>query len=144
MTINEWARKLNGREYREELTGEEEQELKADGLIAAFGASDDLLEFRGVLNDEAGAWDGALVKLAETREGGEIVIFDDEEDRGRVKTSYTKNVLAIWCPRSRDGKYWASWEIRIYGVPQATFDIMEKRKLYCRGIVFEARHIGLL
>jgi hypothetical protein len=144
MTINEWAEKLTGREYREELTKEEEHALKADGLIAAFGASDDLLEFRGALHDEVGAWDSAMVKLAEIKKGGKIIILDDEEDWVQVKPLYIRKVFAIWNPIGLDGEVWASWHIRIYGVPQATFDIMEDGELYCRGIVFEARHIGLL
>jgi hypothetical protein len=146
MTINEWAKKLNGREYRKELTAEEEQELKADGLIAAFGASDDLLEFRGALYDEAGAWDGTTVKLAVT-DSGEVKVFNEEENREtaefkRMQISYMKKVEAIWCPCGRDGKYWASWEIQIHGdIPYANFNIMEGGELYCRGIVFEARNL---
>ena len=56
MILKEWAEKLNGREYCEELTREEEAQLKAEGYVAAFGASDDLLEFRGAIHNEAGAW----------------------------------------------------------------------------------------
>jgi hypothetical protein len=149
MTINEWAEKLTGREYGEELTKEEEQALKADGLVAAFGASDDLLEFRGALHDEAGAWDGTTEKLCIT-DTGEVKVFNKEENQetaefNRMQIANMKKVEAIWSPRGPDGKAWASWEIRIYGdIPYATFDIMEDGDLYCRGIVFEARHIGLL
>ena len=80
MNIKEWARKLNGREYCKELTDDEERQLKADGIIAAFGASDDLLEFRGVIHDEVGAWDGTIVRLAVTG-GGEVKVFNEDENR---------------------------------------------------------------
>lgn len=53
-----WADKLEGREYRKEITKEEEEEAKAAGIVVAFGASDDLVELRGAINDEFGAYDG--------------------------------------------------------------------------------------
>ena len=36
MTLKEWAEKLNGREAGQELTIEEEAQLKAEGYVAAF------------------------------------------------------------------------------------------------------------
>ncbi len=39
-TIREWAVFINGREYRKELTVDEIREMRADGIIATYGASE--------------------------------------------------------------------------------------------------------
>jgi len=64
MTIQEAAHQLNGREYRDEVTREFERTLKENNLIAIFGASDDLTEFRGVIHDEAGLGKIHLLKTS--------------------------------------------------------------------------------
>ena len=59
MTKEELAALINGRKYRHELTDKEEKAAKDARLVVVFGASDDLMEFRGAINDECGAYDGA-------------------------------------------------------------------------------------
>lgn len=44
-SIKEWRDILDGREYREELTYGECEELIKEGIVVAFGASDDLIIF---------------------------------------------------------------------------------------------------
>lgn len=58
MTAAELAALLNGREYRKEMSRDEEQVAKAAGLVVVFGASDDLMELRGAISDEVGCYDG--------------------------------------------------------------------------------------
>ena len=45
--LKEFANRLNGREYGQELTPAEAQRAKEAGIVVVFGASDDLMEFRG-------------------------------------------------------------------------------------------------
>jgi len=52
MTAAEFAEMLNGREYGNELTRNEEAMAKEYGLVVAYGASDDLMEFGGAICDE--------------------------------------------------------------------------------------------
>jgi hypothetical protein len=143
MTVQEWAKKLNGIEYPANELDTFNRELEADGIIAAYGASDDLLEFRGVIDDEIGAWEGTVVKIAQ-RDKGQYIIFDEEENRdsaefNKKEIAAMKKVRAIWCPKDGDDIY-ASWEIDI-NVPYKNFDIMEDGELYCRGILFEAKEL---
>jgi len=77
MNVKEWAEKLNGREYGQENDCDQ---LKSDGVIIAYGASDDLLEFRGALDDEVGAYDGTTVKLTIT-DSGEVKVFNEDENQ---------------------------------------------------------------
>ena len=64
MTKEQLAEMLNGRQYGDETTPEIERLAKENGLCIAFGASDDLLEFRGSVYDEAGAYNGTVVYLS--------------------------------------------------------------------------------
>ena len=54
MDRDEAARLLDGGEYRREGSRELFSSMKAAGLVAAFGASDDLIEMRGAVMDEFG------------------------------------------------------------------------------------------
>jgi hypothetical protein len=53
MTKEELAAILNDREYGAEITEIEAKLAKKDGLVVVFGHSDDCVEFRGAIEDEA-------------------------------------------------------------------------------------------
>ncbi|MBQ6517815.1 MAG: hypothetical protein IJI14_03790 [Anaerolineaceae bacterium] len=136
ITKEEFAAKINKRRYGEELTKAEEQEAKENGLIVVFGASDDLMEFRGAIDDEAGCYDG-----------GEVT-FDSKgtSDDGE----YHKNTIeAIWCGEDpenldKEGRV-ITWTYRTE-IPHVTFmiyDELDDLEPYCRGIVFSVEDIEL-
>lgn len=134
----EWAAKLSGREYGEEVSGAESKQAKEDGVVIVFGASDDLLEFRGVIDDEDGAWEGTKVKLT-----NKPSLFNEEENAetlefNRMQIAGMRTITAVWCPKNEAGKVWASWEIKT-DIPHVPFDIMEDGEIFCRGLVFEAK-----
>ena len=130
MKKEELATILNGREYIEEVTSEESRKAKDSGLVVVFGASDDLCEFRGAIDDEIGAWNGTIVKI--TKDGILANRCDDEDCPyfRKIESLTTVQVNAIW---DRDGY---SWVIES-NIPYATFDIMENGEKFCRGIVFD-------
>jgi hypothetical protein len=143
MTVKEWAEKLNGREYAVETTQEEEKQMKEDGVIAAFGASDDLLEFRGVLDDEFGVYEGGTALLYRDNKTVGLFIEEDNEESAefnRKQIAKMLKVKAIWCPKDEDNEVYASWEIET-AIPHDHFDIMEDGEIYCRGIVFRAEDV---
>ena len=135
MTKEELAALLNGREYRKEITREEEAAAKAAGLLVIFGASDDLTELRGAINDEAGAWDGATHRI--DHEGfvpdWESVDHDDED---ACAAYFKRKGSGVMVEAKCDWKGY-SWWIET-DVPHATFDILEEDEPYCRGIVIDA------
>ncbi len=133
ITATEFAAKLNGRTYRNEMTKEEEAEAKEAGLVVLFGASDDLAEFRGAIDDEIGCSDGGDILL--TRSG--VVADDGATQYGDFCCEYKKRAIesmaiisALWCDTDE-----AAWT---YGtnIPHSTFRIMEDDDVYCVGIVF--------
>jgi hypothetical protein len=139
MTIKEWAEKLNGIEYPADELDKFNNKLAADGIVVVYGASDDLLEFQGAINDEVGAWEGTTAKIA-AGENGILKIFNEEENEetaefNEKQIAAMQKIKAIWEPVDEDGKIFASWLVETE-ISHETFDIMEDGELFCRGIVF--------
>lgn len=144
MNKEQLAQILNGREYRDEITKEEEQLAKENNLLVCFGASDDLLELRGIIDDEVSAYDGGTALIVK-KKGGKIDVMsenDFEEIEGLMDQNDLEfnlpsvKVVAEWCPEDLE----CSWRITSK-IPHTTFDIMEDGELYCRGIVIHKSDI---
>jgi hypothetical protein len=108
-------------------------------LAIVFGASDDLMEFRGAIDEELGAYDGGSAFV--TSDG--ILENDcDDEDCPHFKKleSKAQEIIAEWCPRDGEGNTYASWLMKTE-IPHKTFDVMEDGELYCRGLVFSLAEV---
>jgi len=128
MTPSEAAKRLDGGEYGKEGSKEVFAEMKAAGLVAVFGASDDLMEMRGAVYDEVGAYGGTQARFTSK---GLLQNECDEEDCpyfARVAEAAVP-VKAHW---DRDGVSWTYETV----IPHETFVINEDGEPYCRGIVF--------
>lgn len=135
MNKEKFAEMLNGRNYRNECSIEENELAKNNDLLVVFGASDDLMEFRGVIYDELGAWDGVVAYITANKQNKlDILQVDDDNDIDEYRP-FTK-IEAEWCPKGELGEIVSSWIIKT-DIPHATFDIMEDGDLYCRGIVLD-------
>jgi len=135
MTREEFAAMLQNREKREEISDGEAEIAKQSGLLVCFGYSDDNLEFRGIIHDEIGAYDGTKEKLFlnKTTNTIELLVLNEDEAETIERlglTPKTVEIEAIWDPEDLD----ASWLITTE-LPHSTFDIMEDGELFCRGIV---------
>ena len=87
MTKEELAKNLNGIEYdtyRDQYTKEQLAIAKENGFILITGASDDLVEFDGAYQDEAGCFDGGIVSF--DKDG----TSDDGEE-------HTNKLEVYWC-----------------------------------------------
>lgn len=137
MTKDELASKLSGREYGSEITRAEAEAAASDGLVVAFGSSDDRIEFAGAIKDEVGAHDGATVLVDAagliSRDADGI---DDEIAESILRMKTARTIEAVWDPG--DGY---SWHIRTE-IPHATFEILEDGEPFCRGIVFALSEVA--
>lgn len=138
MTKEELAAKITGREYPFEITREEKAAARAVGLVVIHGDSDDLLEFRGALEEELGAWNGTSVTVTM---GGKIVEHCEHDGecpyfKFWLEHQQTFTVKAKWCPKEPK----CSWLITAT-VPGAAFDIIEDGQLYCRGLVIDLAEV---
>lgn len=139
MDIQEVAAALDGVQYRDEDSRYDRNELRDAGIVVAFGASDDLMEFRGAVYDEVGAYDGGSAKF--TSDGlVEAPECDCEaaEKLHAMQSEGAVEVRAIWCPDDGTG---ASWKFET-NAPHATFKVMEEDDLYCIGVVFSLGDLG--
>lgn len=131
MTVSEEmkgaASRLNGCEYGREGSAQFWAEMKARGLVAVFGASDDLMEFNGAIYDEVGCYGGGTAYLTEDGllEDKEPCCIHAENARAKAAT-----IEARW---DVDGE--PAWTYRT-DIPHVTFEVMEDGEVYCRGIVF--------
>lgn len=137
LTKEEAARHLDGSEYGKEGTPELFAAMNAAGLVAVFGASDDLMEFRGAIYDELGAWNGGTgyvtaLGITENRcDNDRCPYHADELERAAT-------IEALWeddAARAGAGKDGPCWTYRTT-IPHATFLVTEDGEPYCRGIVF--------
>lgn len=128
MTPTEAAAKLNGNEYREEGSKELFQAMKAAGLVAVYGASDDLMKFEGAIRDEVGCYDGGTAYL--TSEG--LLTNDCENDECPHFAKLKAKAAAIEAVWDRNGFSW-QYDTEI---PHVKITIKEDGENYCEGIVF--------
>ena len=127
------SKKLNGVDYRNETTAKIETEAKNHGLVIVFGASDDLIEFRGAIHNEVGAFGGGSAFV--TKEGLLENKCDNEDCPYFIlEQEKAREIKAEWCPE-KNGETYASWEITT-DIPHHTFEVMEECELYCIGLVF--------
>lgn len=155
MTKEELANLLNGREYGEEITEAEEKEAEASCLLVIFGGGDDLVELRGAIDEEFGAYNGVTFGLLD---GGTVELYIDASRREELESlgmmsayearlaSATK-VEAVWGSKDAADDGFA-WTFRT-DAPHATFDILEGREEdggnhYCRGIVIDLNGGGMI
>lgn len=129
MTLKEFAKKLNGHEYNwPQFTKEELATAKENGFIIVHGASDDLMEIDGAINDEGDCFDGGTLKL--NIADGKFVDSDEEESFDVVA------IEALWCKDHDDEMNIIPWTYAT-SVPHEKFMIYEDGKPYCQGIVFQ-------
>jgi hypothetical protein len=134
MTKEEFASKLDGREYGDEMTTDERKLAKSLGLVVVYGYSDDSVEFEGAIEDEVGAYDGGTVLI--TREG--VLLAHDNCDCDycgyNSVAEKAAEIEAVW----GEGDY--SWQMRTT-LPHATFEILEDGEKFCRGLVISLSDI---
>ena len=138
MTKQELAAQLDGREYPFELTPEEKKQAKADSLVVICGASDDLAEFAGAIDDELGAPDEFLIY-----EGILLpeVTADDEEALQKhcvLDVVNKRRNEATWVEVKMDDE--DGWEVTSKA-PHAKFNIMEDGQVVCKAIVIDLKEL---
>ena len=128
MTVRDAVQALHGCEYRQEGSRELFKRMKAAGLVAVFGGSDDLIYFAGAEDDELDAGDGSLFPF--TSAG--LVRNDCDNDACPYFGAAKRDAVTIVAYFGRNYTTW-SYETDI---PHETFDVLEDDEVYCRGLVF--------
>lgn len=140
MTPQEFAEKIDCNEYPFGLSPQESKIAQEHGLVVIYGASDDLMEVEGAIQDEGDCYDGGTLLIDKQ---GLLEPFDSFRESNRNKLSYqayfkreenAKQIEAIWCKDD------ISWQYKT-DIPHATFKIMEDGEVYCIGMVFDIKEL---
>lgn len=127
MTKEQLAAILNGNEYGEEITKEQEQQAKADRLVVVFGHSDNTMIFKGALDNEFNCYGGGEVYF--TKYGIEVIYerYNHFANINTIEAVFDKEygLYDEYCPMQFKTE-----------IPHATFRVMEGGSLYCVGILF--------
>jgi hypothetical protein len=133
MTPQEAAARLDGDEYGKEGHPELFEAMQSAGLVAVFGASDDLMEFRGAIEEEISAYGGGMAYLTKTGLIENDCIEDSCAYFNREKEAAEKRGATIEALWDQEGFSF----VYVTAIPHATFIIKEDGTDYCRGIVFK-------
>jgi hypothetical protein len=126
ITKEQMAQMLNGCEYGSEMTKDQEDLAKLHGLVVVFGASDDLMEMRGAIDDEF------RTEVFLTKKG-EVEPCEDDCKHFRRAIAKAQRIK---------GKFGKTGWMFDTDIPHATFNILEDgdgdddKEQYCKGIVF--------
>ena len=120
MNLKEWAEKLNGIEYPADEIWDMRKELENDGIVAIYGASDDLIEIEGAIQDEGDCYNDRTFYLNENglNKKSEYYIKVTHPHNGAAQFVYETNIPNV------------EW-----------FDVMEDGELYCKGFVFNKKDL---
>lgn len=134
MIEKEIADMLDGLEYGEEIRDDILKYAKENGAVIVFGASDDLMKFRGAITGEVSVVIGDTCVYID-KNG----LLENKCDNKYCPYFIEKRLLATYIMAVWDSNGY-SW-IYITTIPHETFDILEVSaiqtwKKYCRGIVF--------
>lgn len=135
ITKEELAVFLDGNEYGREVSAGDDKTARESGLVVIFGASDDLVEFRGAIHDEIDAYGGRAFKIDRK---GVLPSFEQVAGRGEDECEdyfdrkpHAQSVEAIWS--DNEGYCWTFKT----DIPHAEFEIVEEGEKFCRGIVID-------
>ena len=122
-TATDLARCLNGREYGQEINSIEINLAKINRLVVVFGASDDLIEFRGAIEAETGETAYIL--------NGELLENDcDSDDCPHFEK--TKRLAKVINRSCVGGKWIFETELDC-----KRFTVMDDGEVYGEGLVFD-------
>ena len=128
MNKKEIAAILDGMGYGVYLPAAAVLAAKRNGIVIVFGGSDDLMEFRGAIEDEVVCFEGGIAYIDKS---GLVQNKCNNKDCPYFQEIilYARRIRAIW---DSEGYSW----VYKTAIPHETFDIFQKRQKYCRGIVF--------
>jgi len=134
MTKEELAEKLDGNEYGDIVPEYLHCAAKEEGLVIVYGASDDLVEFQGAIDDEVAAYNGGTVYL---NRFGLLInrCKDDLCPYFKQIQDEAERIEAVW---SDTGKPCWTFETTI---PHETLRVMEGGEVFCIGIVFSMKDL---
>lgn len=124
MELKEFAQMIDGKQYGyPQFTKKELQIAKDNGFVIVYGASDDLMEFGGAVEDEIGCFNGGKAWICRNRTTYGLITDD------------CRCIEAVWCDGMNSDGIPADWTYKT-DIPCERFNIWEDGECYCVGLVF--------
>ena len=132
MTTKEFAQMLNGREFLNEITREEAELARKNGIVVAYGVDDNLVEFKGAIEAELGACDGKTLYLSRNGKiySEDYYVMDCAEEIDLLNRFLIPDAITTLFVTDE-----YCWEYQTE-IPHETFDVIVENEKFCRGIVF--------
>lgn len=148
MNLKEWAEKLNGCEYGDELSNEDKKLLEKDGIVAVFGYSDDNIELEGAIYDELPAYDEKTYYwfgkyFVSNNRINEFLDYVDDEFyvfKPILEPLFKNNFERSYIISKPGENCQFEYETNI---PCEWFNVMEDGNLYCKGFVFNKNDLKM-
>lgn len=115
-----WSNKFNNRQYGNEITSEEVEQLKEEGITVVLGASDDLMCFYGSYEDE------------QNITGEEYIVYWDKNEN-ELSEQFDRNYIE---PTIKSVFDYNGMNINAKNMPYCSFSIIDGNDYYGNGIVF--------
>ena len=124
MTPKEFVDQYIGKKtfYGKELTENAEAIAKEYGLVVIFGASDDICEIKGAIEDSIDCYNGGKIYIGKSKD----ILFEGE---------LADEIEIVWSDCDEP-----SWHYET-AIPHESFLVYDNEDLYCRGIVFSLEDI---
>lgn len=129
ITIKEIAELIDGIEYTEKIDHRITNLACKNNIVIVYGASDDMMEFRGAIEEEEKSYMGTTVKIDSNGIIGNRCDNCNCPYHQQQKDECKHYVKALW------GTGDVSWNYET-NIEHKTFHIREDGKVYCIGIVF--------
>lgn len=143
-TLKEYAELLNNHQFRDYFDENLIQDMKKDGVVVAYGYSDDLFELDGALYEEYDVGNTKLYwfggKFVKSISIDELLrMVDDEfpmlyDSIAKLLKMEEKPYIKITCPSDVQFAYETNF-------PVEYFNVYDDDELYCKGFVFELNSI---
>lgn len=143
ITAKQMAEYLNECEYGAEGSDQLWKQAKENNLVIVFGDCDDLMKFRGAINEEMGVSDGRIVYITEIgiHKCGSIECPYFTEWPSLVNSLKDAHKITVRRTPFLDDETSNFWRYET-AIPHETFDVLEDGEKYCRGIVFSMEDIS--
>ena len=136
--IKNVAESLNGCQYGDEVTKEQRELMKANGIVVVYGYSDDGMTFDGAICDDLDAYyDGQTAYInSDGLIANKCANKCDDCPYYKKELENAIEIEPVWCKNDEGFSWWYKTDI-----PHETFNIMEEDELYCKGIVFDLSNL---
>ena len=144
LTAQEVAEKMNDCVYKNEDMFTDSKLAEAN-LVVVYGASDDLIEFRGAIVEEIDAYQGAIVYLYSVKDkwrlitGDQIEELEDTEspllDLIPIEDIKAHYINGLFCPKGFSG--WLIEAKLPNGMASYPFSVLQDGDVTGRGLVID-------